>query len=345
MNQVPEQKKDSVTKTLAILGFVAVIILIVWLAVRVVALIPGAFSSLASIADSVYNTTTDAELVVTTENTVINDGESFIISWNQLPGSGTYSFAYKCAEGVSFDLRISNSVIEPIACNSFVDLGDNTEVQVIINTEKQRFTDVEYAIAYNQDGVEPITTSSIVTVVNATIPTTAVAVAENDTTPDTTTVTPPTTETTGGATNTAKPTTPVAGTPRIVEQYIWQIPVSDPKGYIDLQVTHVAIGVMKGGIFYAQTELEEDEAGVLRFEIKNIGTKTADRWNYEVELPTGETYDSGNEKALKPNERVVLTIGFDGLDEGKEEYSVDVTARGDINTKNNDYERTLKIED
>lgn len=349
MNQVPEQKKDSVTKTLAILGFVAIIILIVWLAVKVVALIPGAFSSLASIADSVYNRTTDAELVVTTENSVINDGESFTITWNELPGSGTYSFGYKCTDGVSIDIRLSNSVIEPIVCNTLVNLADNTEVEVVINTEKQRFTDVEYVVAYNQEGVEPITTTSIITVVNATIPTTAVAVTPVDesTAPEanTPTAAPAPAAPTGGGAVTTKPPAPVAGTPRIVKHYIWQIPESDPKGTIDLQVSHVAIGVMERGIFYSQPELEEDEPGVLQFEIKNIGSKTADRWSYEVELPDGETYESGNQKALKPNERVVLTLSFAGLDEGKEEYSVDVTARGDINNKNNDLERTIRIVD
>jgi len=349
MNQVPEQKKDSVTKTLAILGFVAVIILIVWLAVKVVALIPGAFSSLASIADSVYNRSTDAELIVTTENSVINDGESFTISWSKLPGNGSYSFAYKCAEGVSFDLRVSNSVIQPITCNTFVNVEKNTEVQVIINTEKQRFTDVEYAIAYNQEGVEPITTSSIITVVNATIPTTAVAVTDTDAgaTPPTPSVSTPTPApaTPGGATNPTHSITPIAGEPRMVKHYIWQIPESDPKGNIDLKASHIAFGIMKNGIFYSRPELEEGVPGVVQFEIKNIGTKTADRWSYEVELPGGGNYMSGNQKALKPNERVVLTLSFDGLDKGREEYSVDVTARGDVNNKNNDFEQTVRVVD
>lgn len=346
MNQVPEQKKDSVTKTLAILGFIGIIILIVWLAVKVVALIPSAFSSLASIADSVYNRSNETELTVTTENSVINDGESFTISWNELGGNGTYSFAYQCTEGVSIDLRVSNSVIEPVACNTPIDLNDRTSVEVIVNTEKQRFTDVSYAIAYNAEGAEPITTSSVITVVNATIPTTGAVTPVTD--PDTTpaAVAPKPAPTTGSTQGTSPTTpTPVPQPPRVVTHYIWEVPESDPKGDVDLAVSHIAVGVIDNGIFYARPELEEGEAGAIRFEVKNIGTKTSDRWSYEVELPTGETYDSGNQKALKPNERSTITLSFSGLEEGREDFSVDVTTRGDINTKNNDYERSVRIVD
>ena len=66
MNQVSRDQKDQVLKSMAIVGFIAVIIFGVWLAVKIVALMPTAFSSLASIADGVYNYRGDA----TTEEVV-----------------------------------------------------------------------------------------------------------------------------------------------------------------------------------------------------------------------------------------------------------------------------------
>ena len=154
MNQVPEEKKDSVTKTLAILGFVAVIILIVWLAVKVVALIPSAFSSLASIADSVYNNQGNKELTVSTKNSVVNAGESFTVSWTKMRGDGTYGFEYACTEGVSVDIRKKTGAVETIDCATFIDLDEDTELDVLINSEKTRFIDVEYSVIYTQEGAE-----------------------------------------------------------------------------------------------------------------------------------------------------------------------------------------------
>lgn len=56
-------------KTLAIVGFIAVVAFGVWLAVQIVSLVPNAFSSLASIADSVHNYDPTTEEVVDDEVT------------------------------------------------------------------------------------------------------------------------------------------------------------------------------------------------------------------------------------------------------------------------------------
>lgn len=69
MNQVQNNDKDRVMKTLAIVGFIAVVAFGVWLAVQIVSLVPNAFSSLASIADSVYNYDPTTEEVVDDEVT------------------------------------------------------------------------------------------------------------------------------------------------------------------------------------------------------------------------------------------------------------------------------------
>ena len=341
MNQVPEEKKDSVTKTLAILGFVAIIILIVWLAVKIVAVIPGAFSSLASIADSIYNNNDNKELTVNTKNSVVNAGESFNVSWSKMRGDGTYGFQYKCTEGVSLDIRTGEASMKTVDCGTYVDLEDTTDIDLIINAEKQRFTDVEYGITYNREGAENIVSEEIITIINTTIPTGIVLGDESDPeeaveeTEPTTTVTPVTT------TPTPTVTTPTltAGEPTVITKYIYKVPVSDPNGYVDLQVTHVGVGtVNNNGVFTPLTKLDKDKKGAIRFEIKNIGTKTTDGWSYEAELPSDISFDSNSQKDLKPNERVVITLGFDGITRtGIETFGAEVTAKGDINKANNDY--------
>lgn len=342
MNQVPEEKKDSVTKTLAILGFVAIIILIVWLAVKVVAMIPSAFSSLASIADSVYNNGSDSELVVSTQNSVVNTGQSFEVSWTEMRGNGTYGFVYKCTDGVSIDIRRGSAGIETVACDTFVDLEDDTNLNILINAEKQRFTDVEYAIVYTQEGAENIVAQNTVTVVNASIPT---GVTASDDESESSEETPE--ETVAGVstdsdTNSNPTYTP--GEPTVVTNYIYKVPESDPKGTIDLQITHLGVGTVKSGVFVPSPELKEDVVGAIQFEIKNIGTKTAEDWSYEADLPSDMNYKSGDQKALKPNERVVVTLGFDGITRtGTEKFGVEVEAKGDINKANNDYTWSVKV--
>jgi hypothetical protein len=350
--QVPEERKDSVTKTLAILGFIAIVILIVWLAVKVVALIPSAFSSLASIADSVYNTTGSKELVVKTKNSVVTAGEAFPVSWSKMRGGGTYGFEYDCADGVSVDIREESGAIMPVACDTFIDLENTTKMDLLINAEKERFTDVEYTITYVRDGAENVVTDSVITVVNTSIDSEDALTYEDavmeDEEPEGEVAGEFTFATRPEPSTPAEPTTPTytAGEPEVVANYVYQIPVSDPNGVVDLQVTHLGVGVVDDGIFIPLSNLEEDKQGAIRFEIKNVGTKTADDWSYEAALPSDIGYESGKQTALKPNERVVITLGFDGITRtGIEEFGVEVDAEKDVNIANNSYLWAVEVVD
>lgn len=347
MNKVPQEKKDSVTKTLAILGFVAIVIFIVWLAVQVVALIPSAFSSLASIADSVYGPG-DQELVVSTRNSVVNAGESFTVNWSELPGDGRYGFSYQCAEGVSLDIRTENGATRTVDCGELIDLEDATEVNVIVNAERERFTDVEYAITYMQEGAENTVTDSVITVVNTSIPTgTVVATDDTEETqaqepedePEPTETTPTEPETTT--------TSPGRSESTYRENFTFRVPQSDPNGVVDLYVMHMGVGTVdRAGYFTPRPYLEEDEGGAIRFAVVNVGSKTATDWGYEADLPSGDTYESDDEAPLRPGERSIITLGFAGLTgSGLESFGVGINAAGDINQSNNRYEWVVEVAD
>ena len=342
MNQVTEERKESVTKSLAIAGFIAIILLIVWLAVQIVSIIPSAFSSLASIADSVYGTPNN-ELIVATKNSVINSGESFTVSWTEMRGNGTYSFSYECTDGVAVDIRKGSGGITSVACDTQFDLSDTTSVDVLIASEKQRFTDVLYSITYSVEGISEKTKGdTIITVVNASIPTSnefaseeeEEEIVEEPTTPEVTTPT--------------KPTTPVlvAGEPTTIETIVYQIPVSNPNGKIDLQVTHLGVGTLSGNVFTPTPTIDQDKKGAIQFEIKNIGTKTATDWSYEATLPSDIGYESGDQKPLKPNEKAVITLGFEGITRvGIEKFGAEVTAKDDVNKANNKYIWSVEVVD
>ncbi len=333
MEQVPEEKKDALTKTFAIVGFTALTIFIVWFAVQLVGVLPSAFSSLASLADSVYNYDSKQELQVGTSNSVVNAGESFTISWTQMKGVGVYSFSYKCIEGVALDVKNTEGAIVSLNCDTQLTLAQSTSLEVLIASEKFRFVDVPYTITFAKDETaESVkSTTKTITVVNASIPASGVVTAPVVTT-DPTPVPP---------TPVVKPV--VKPTTTTVPKVIYGVPVSNPNGIINLQTTYLGAGSLSGSTFVPATKIDMDLKGAIRFEVKNIGTKTATNWSYVAQLPSGITYTSPIQKELKPNERAVITLGFDGLTEdGIETLIVVASAAGDSNTKNNAL--TVKVE-
>jgi subtilase family serine protease len=85
-----------------------------------------------------------------------------------------------------------------------------------------------------------------------------------------------------------------------------------------------------------------DSIGV-RFEIKNIGNKTARDWKFEASLPTydnEDTYTSSKQLDLKPGERVEYTLGFeDPRSRGYFEIEVDFDDDVDENSESNNTAR------
>lgn len=337
MNQVIEEKKEAVTKTFAIVGFVAIVLFTVWLAVQVVSVVPSAFSSLASLANSIYNYDTNEELVVATGSTIANTGESFNISWTHMQNSGTYAFSYACTDGVSVDIKDPSGDIIALACDTTWDLGDVVSLAVVIASEKHRFADIPYTVSFTETGVPDSITSTTkaITIVNATIPTSesiateeAEEISEEEVEQE---------ETTNIPTNTA-------GTPTTVEKLIYAIPTSNPNGKIDLAVTYLGMGILTGKIFTPTQTIGVNQNGAIQFEVKNIGTKTAEDWSYEANLPADMSFSSGDQKALKPNERAVITLGFEGVSRtGVEKFDVSVTAKNDISKLNNSFTRSVLI--
>ncbi len=344
---VTEEQKSAFTKVLAIFGFFALIILMVWLAVKIVGVVPNAFSSLASIADSVYNYQDDETLSVATEKSVINAGESFTITWETLSTSGTYNFSFACTDGVAIEVRDDSGATRSLSCDTPLDVSDVQSLDIRVSSEKNRFTDVRYTLAFIPEDTKKdiITKEGLATIVNATIPTIG-DVAEEEpapvkeepavTTPDEVVVKP--------TPATPVVTTPKPTTPTYVEEVVYSAPVSDPNGQTDLQVTYKAVGIMVGSKFTPKSRIEVGEKGAIQFEIKNIGTKTSAAWSYEADLPSGIEYNSGTQKVLKPQERALITIGFEGISEtGTEKFGVTVDTNGDNNSKNDAFTWAVSI--
>lgn len=351
MNTIPpeNQNKDTILKSLAVGGFIGLIIVIAWLGIQLVHVLPTAFTSLASIADTVYNYE-EVTIDITKSTEVANVGESFSLSWQVPKTPGDFMFSYTCTDGVAVDLRTVGSAIAPVTCGQPYRLGNVSGVDVSVSAEKNRFTDIPYTISFVPRGAESAvtTTAGTITVVNASISTPPVA-----TIPDIPTATPPTEPVTTPppVTPVTTPTKPVVKPkpttkPITTQTYSYVIPVSNPNGFTDLAATMSRIGTISNGTFLSNGVIDNDTSAALLFEIKNTGTKTSDTFTYTVLLPNGTSYTSPTQVALKPNERARIALGFDVGDIiGTKSFSVSVGNAGESNLGNNGFTGSVTIVD
>jgi len=348
-NNISEQTKSSILKTLAIIGFVTALGLVAWLSIQLVHLFPAALNSLASTAQSVnqYQETildTTAEplpLTLTSNTSLINNGEQVTINWSKARVAGTYGFSYECIEGISVS-HVSELGSQTIDCETVHTFGDVTTATMAIESEKNRYADVPYTIGFVRPGDDRLTAqgADVVTVVNTDIasrfaqtaddvgatfvpsaPDRSVAISETVAQPDTSHII----------------TQPVpARTPTVA----YTTPVSDSNGYSDLGTSFIAMGEIINGAFVTGPVSVQNN-GAVQFSVKNLGTKTSDEWNYSVILPNGQTHTAVNQRELKPNERAVITIGFPASRESSHTFVGVVDEDTDLNNDNNRFAQQI----
>ncbi len=339
MNNVTEENKTSAIKTLAIIGFIAAIVAGLWITVQVVRYIPNAFTSLASIADSIYGTPKDIEIAA--EKDVVNSGESFRFTFKPMRGEGNYVFSYRCVDGISAETRDISGEIVRVACDEEVEIASGRLLgaqgaEILFTSEKKRFSDVPFTLAFYEDGADDAAsfTTNIVTVVNATIPEgTGVATTATSTKP----TVKPTVTTPVVVTKPTTPSKPVTTYVKKVPVTTTSFPVSNPNGNTDLDVTLVIPSTMDAG---------EDES--IQVIVKNVGTKTSKDWKVEVSYPAegDSTFTSKSQAPLLPGERATMTIRFTATDdEGTKTVKAKATTQNDSKTSNNSVSKSVKVQD
>ena len=353
-NNVSPEKKDSILKSLAIVGFIGIIILIAWLSIQLVNFIPGAFSSLASIAEGLdqYKETVveeikedEPEMVkfsVTSEKTLVSKGEEVVLNWEDSSKSGSYTFAYECADGVSVDI-FDNEGTKSIDCNNNYNVGDRNNLTISVDSEKERYSLLKYSISFlkTEDSEPSAKAESSLTVYNSDV-NDVIADSENE---DTTEVITPTestsnTDTTSAGNNDTTPTT-VAGNETVYKQeFVYQIPTSDPNGRTDLSIKFLNTGTIVGNTFFPG-KIKTEEEGALQFEVKNYGTKTSKEWTYSLTLPNGGTYTSNKQLPLKPNERAVIVVGFPTTEDTTHTFKGSIKDSSDVNSINNQFSQSV----
>jgi uncharacterized cupredoxin-like copper-binding protein len=346
MNTETFSSKTKRAKAFIIIAFFAIIALIAWLSVQIVAYTPNAFSSLASLAQGISQykeaVINSESLPITSGLSSVESGKSATVTWKKDSRPGTYTFSYNCNEGVTVEI-VSPEGMRAVSCDMRYSLGDTDSVTLAVNTNKSEPINLSYAISFMRDSdIGPIRIGEQTLAVT---PAAALAegekkdgevLGENDKKDDEFVkdeiVTP----------ETPKPTKP---TPVVVTRpeptLVYEIPVSNPNGFTDLATRFIGTGSIVNNKFVAGT-IEREDVGAIQFEVKNIGTKTSESWTYSVTLPDGDTYTSPKQAALKPNERATITIGFATPDKASHTFSV-VVKVDDKTSANNSFKKTVTL--
>ncbi|MFZ2252709.1 MAG: hypothetical protein WAW13_00880 [Minisyncoccia bacterium] len=330
-------------KSIAIIGFFATIIFIVWLATEGIKRAPAAFSSLASIAESVSTYRAVHELNIATEKTVVNSDESFQITWTDVKQAGEYHFSYACTSGVDLLVRSGDGALVPVSCTDTLSLPATVHgLFLSVNSEDMRFTDIPLKVSFtNVKNTETLESEAKVTVVNATIPTTPQPVASATTTKPTEVATAkPEPVKPVEVTESTSSTPVVTAAPKPAAKPVTTIvyPQSNPNGYSDLSIITLGSGILKNDIFTYTAKYDRDLRNSIKFDIRNIGTKTSKGWRFETILPNGTIFKSDTQAGLMPNEHVEFTLSFT-IDEHSKTDLVKITntvyTSDDTNSKNN----------
>lgn len=349
---VSPSQKDSILKSLAVAGLFAVLLLVAWLAIQLVHIFPGAFSSVASLAESVnQNQETvinpDQELgtlIITSNTALINSGETLAIEWSEVNAKGSFVFSYDCVDGVAF-AEVGASGERSFNCGTNYNVGDINTLVLSVDSEKNRYADIQYTIDFlrTNDTRPRATGTDTVTIVNPAINNQFTADIVTDTQSEEveteTEVESPVTTTESNTTPDTTPTYTTA-TPTYTQEFTYAIPVSDPNGYTDLGATYISVGSIVNRSFVPGT-VSRDDDGAIQFSVKNFGTKTSRTWTFTMELPNGDTYKSPTQAALKPNERAVLTIGFPAGTPATHTFELEIDESSDRNNRNDSFSQTV----
>lgn len=342
MTDTPKKERKSFIKLIALTAFILIIVLISWVSIKLVNVMPEAFSSLASLAESVRDKQipdTEEELInisVASSEAVINSGDSVNLNWQTTNAPGTFTFSYDCDSGVEMSLVASEAESKELICGNNYNVGKVETIELEVNSEHVRFVDINYSIAFlGTEDTTPIAVGkSSLMVVNNTIP------DESAETDDDTVDEEVATNTTSTEESESELTT--EETPTYQQEFTYQIPASDPNGRTDLSTSFIASGNIVGQTFIPGLVIAED-GGAIQFEVKNYGTKTSEEWTFSVTLPNGGEYESTDQDPLKPNERAVLTVGFSGSEQSRHEFVVEIDSDTDRNSFNDKFTEIVNL--
>ncbi len=346
----PVKRQHAILKLLAVAGLLGMLFLAGYAAIQAVRYAPTGFSTLANLASRLQPQSGPTLFSVLSEPRTIQTGETTTLRWSRASQAGSYTFTFSCTEGVAIS-TVQADGTRGVSCDTEYNIGSNTELTLLVESEKQAYADVFFTIRFirSQSAEALATAQGSFLVINET----RLASATNDTEseitepitpaePDPAPETPVTPPSEPVVPEVSEPTPPnvTPPTPTPEPQFIYTIPASDPLGTPDLAARFLNTGTIANNRFSVGT-LNRNQAGAVEFEVRNLGTKTSDTWTYTITAP-GLTFTSPAQAPLRPSERAVLAVGFPGSSEQTASITVTVTTAADRTLSNNQFTQPVR---
>ena len=266
------------SNALAIIGFIILIVIVVWGLIHIVDLSGSSLNSLF---------TRKSKVEVTAPKNAVS-GQSVNVSWKYTgKETGTFAFMYQCAQSFDF-LAPANNAMTKIPCGTAINVGSSTSAMLMPKAAASS-TAVITVMFTSQDGAKKAEGTA------------SIAIAPSAQPP----VTPPTT-------GTGKPTTKPSYTPTTRRPA--SLVTHAASGPADLSARIIVVGVMdpSGALISRMPTSPYDIVGV-EFDIANVGGSATGSWYFTASLPTGGQqypYTSPMQISLAPGEHIVSVLRF-----------------------------------
>lgn len=288
-------RAGALANILAIVGFIILIIIVVWGLIHLARLSTPWFKSLFD----------KSAIIEITAPANAQSGKPIQVSWeHEADVAGTYAFLYRCEEGLVYAFPGAQGAFNAAPCGTSFTLGAATGTVTILpvlnsSTSVQSRISIIFMPADAANSEKQVEDTATITVTpGAPVPT-----APNQ--PATTT--PP-----------VSSPNPTPATPRPTPT---PTPNPRPATPADLSVTILSVTEEPGGV------------KAVSFDIKNVGGTTSGTYYFTAQLPTSQpyTFSSQPQSPLSPGSHVVSTLRFSQPVSG----TFSVSVRGDSNTSNN----------
>lgn len=347
--QISEKIASKILRILAIIGLVAVLALATWALVQGAKILPNLGENLSATVTSIKEIFQEApkeSLTFEFEDRTIPVGQIMQIFWtydgNAEPE--TYSFSYACGTDATFTVQ-RNAGWEELTCDTPL-IIDTSDISLIPSNKITRFADVTFSVTGND-----VTDTTVVTIVNMDIETSATNTNDTNTITSSTFTNTESANTVGSVNNSVPVpstspvptnTVPSSGTQTIMEN---TTPVYKGPSDLVLQIEETGIILPVDGedVFFPVSPIQNDKVAGVRFTVINKGGETSEVWNFTAELPIegndNYVYESPNQIPLASGMQMEFTLGFDEIlkdDKGTIRISIHPNDRNDKTSNNND---------
>ncbi len=296
-----KKAQDWGTKTLAVIGLLAVLAFGAWGLMRVAEFAPIAFDRILTAAVTLSSVFTPADRVDLSAPSSVLSGEPFELSWKRRNDNpGVYTISYACRDNISILAQSANGIYEKTFCETPFNFANATSSLRLLATTSVRSVDTPFSIVFTptESAQKGVSDTAVVSLINNSAPT-----GDITTTPPVSGTTPTTPRTPGSPQNSIYPVGNYT-TPGI--------------GRADLVVRILATGVVDkvtGQFTPASFVRTTDRVGV-RFEIENQGGTATGSWFFRAVLPSlpQHMFDSQTQLSLQPGDSIQFTLGFDSIE-------------------------------